>query len=129
MNGKPQDTNEKKNGKGEKVQTKKDATKKPAEERSWISEMHESFFWSGVVTFLMIFCFDIGFVSKSLGSYLLLAKAINTGACWFCFMAGSRKTLQMFSRFLKVFNSIKKGEESETTESETTESETEYPEA
>lgn len=77
--------------------------------KTWVQEMHESFFWSGIVSFLFIFAFDFSFVQKSLGTSLLLVRALNTGVCWFCFVAGSRKTLQMFSAFLKVFNAVKKG--------------------
>jgi hypothetical protein len=80
-------------------------------ETGWVSDVQESFFWSGVVSFLMIFAFDLEFVEKGFGAYILLAKAMNTGVCWFCFIMGSRKTLNVLSQFMKLFNAIKRGDE------------------
>jgi hypothetical protein len=82
--------------------------------RNWVWDVQESFFWSGVVSFIFIFTFDLGFVKEALGSYILLGKAINTAVCWFCFIVGSRKTLSMFGQFTRFFTMLKKGTEPET---------------
>jgi hypothetical protein len=79
----------------------------------WVSDVQESFFWSGVVSFVMIFAFDLEFIEKGFGSYILLAKAVNTGVCLFFLIMGSKKTLNVLSQFLKFANAIKRGEEVE----------------
>jgi hypothetical protein len=84
-------------------------TRKGRDGKNWLDDMQESFFWSGVVFFVLIFALDIGFIKESFGIYILLAKAVNSGACYICFGIGSRKTLQMGGQFFKFFALIKKG--------------------
>ena len=79
-----------------------------------ISDSQETYFWSGVVSFLFIFTFNLDFIKDSFGEYLLLARAVNTAVCWFCFIRGSRKTLQMFGQFTRFFTILKKGMDPET---------------
>jgi hypothetical protein len=77
------------------------------------SKLLENFMWSGIISFLFIFIFEMQWTKDKLGTFLILYQNVDYTICIVCFIMGGKKTLQLFGRIIKAFESVKKGEDDE----------------